>query len=88
MKRNLIPPFLVLFTGLIASVIMFFLNYETKTMLIILLGVLVVFYIIGSLFKFMLDFFYKQNAENKKKMLKEDEEAEEIQSDEGENIES
>ena len=61
MKRKWIPPFLMLFTGAISSIIMFLLHYDTKSMLMILIGVLVGFYIIGSLFKWMLDIFDKQN---------------------------
>ncbi len=62
MRRKLIPPFLMLFAGAITSITMWVLHYETKTMLSILLGVLVVFYIIGSLLKWMLDVFDKQNV--------------------------
>lgn len=61
MKRKWIPPFLMLFAGAVSSIIMFLLHYETQNMLAILLGVLIVFYIIGSLFKWMLDVFDKQN---------------------------
>lgn len=61
MKRKWIPPFLMLFAGAVSSIIMFLLHYETQNMLMILLGVLIVFYIIGSLFKWMLDVFDKQN---------------------------
>ncbi len=61
MKRKWIPPFLMLFTGAISSIIMFLLRYETKNMLMILIGVLISFYIIGCLFKWMLDVFDKQN---------------------------
>ena len=61
MKRKWIPPFLMLFTGAISSIIMFLLRYETKNMLMILIGVLISFYIIGCLFKWMLDVFDEQN---------------------------
>lgn len=63
MKRKLIPPFLMLFVGAIVSILMFMLDYETKTMMIVLLGVLIDFYIIGCLVKWMLDSFDKQNQE-------------------------
>lgn len=62
MKRKLIPPFLMLFAGAITSITMWALHYETRTMLSILLGVLVIFYIIGCLLKWMLDVFDKQNV--------------------------
>lgn len=61
MKRKLIPPFLMLFAGLVSSIIMFMLHYDTKKMLAILFAVLIAFYIIGCLFKLMLDIFDRQN---------------------------
>ncbi len=63
MKRKLIPPFLMLFVGAIVSILMFMLDYETKTMMIVLLLVLISFYIIGCLLKWMLDSFDKHNKE-------------------------
>ena len=63
MKRNLIPPFIMLLAGLLSSLIMFFMKYSTKDMLIILLGVLLVFYMIGLLIKFMMDSFETRNEQ-------------------------
>lgn len=63
MKRKWIPPFLMLFAGAVSSIIMFILHYEMQSMLWILLGVLIAFYVIGSLFKWMLDVFERQNEE-------------------------
>lgn len=63
MKRKWIPPFLMLFTGAISAIIMYSLHYPTKKMLVILLAVLIVFYIIGSLFQWMLNLFDRQNEE-------------------------
>ena len=62
-KRRLIPPFVMLSAGAIISITMRILHYETKTMLIILLCVLVGFYIAGSVIKYMLDRFEKQIEE-------------------------
>ena len=62
MKRKLIPPFLMLFSGALSSIIMFCLHYDTKKMLMILFAVLIVFYGIGCLFKLMLDIFDRQNT--------------------------
>ncbi len=78
MKRKLIPPFWMLLAGAVSSLIMYILHYETKNMLIILLGVLVVFYMIGCLFKWMLDLFEKQNEPlmEEKEIVSEDELAE------------
>lgn len=61
MKRKLLPPFLMLFTGAVSSLIMIRLNYDTKTMLMILLGVLLVFYFAGCGIKKMLDLFETEN---------------------------
>ena len=75
MKRKLIPPFCMLFAGAVSGIIMLVLDYEAKKMLLILLGVLLGFYIIGCLFKFMLDIFEKQNepaAEEKEIVAEED----------------
>ena len=65
MKIKLIPPFLMLFAGAISSIIMFSLHYETEKMLLLLLGVMIGFYIIGSLIKLMLDIFDRQNEEKR-----------------------
>ncbi len=80
MKRNLIPPFIMLMAGLLSSLIMFFMKYDTKDMLIILLVVLLIFYTIGLLIKFMMDSFEKRNSQTRseegevfEKELKEDE---------------
>lgn len=85
MKRKWIPPFLMLFSGAISSIIMVLLRYETQNMLIILLGVLISFYIIGCLFKWMLDIFDKQNyveeAENEEGLS--DEVAADTEAEEG-----
>ena len=61
MNRKLFPPILMLVAGLITSIRTFYLKYDTKTALIILLVVLIVFYILGSVIKFILDVFDKQN---------------------------
>lgn len=83
MKRKLIPPFLMLFAGAVSSIIMVVLQYETKSMLMILIGILIGFYIMGSLFKWMLDIFEKQNEEPiiEEKEIVSEEQAEEM--DEG-----
>jgi len=60
MKRKLMPPFIMLFAGAIASIVMYLNDYEIKTMLWILIAVLIVFYIIGVLIKKTLDSFYEE----------------------------
>lgn len=62
-KRRLIPPFVMLFAGAVVSITMRILHYETKTMLIILLCVLLVFYFAGCVLKTMLDRFERQIEE-------------------------
>lgn len=62
-KRKLIPPFVMLTAGAAASITMRLLHYETKTMLIILLCVLIGFYVAGCIIKEMLDRFERQIEE-------------------------
>lgn len=82
-KRKLIPPFLMLFVGAVSSIIMHFNYYETNEMLMILLGLMIIFYIAGSLFTMMLNIFDKQNQpeENEDGMANADELTEEIPAD-------
>lgn len=61
MKRKLIPPFLMLVSGLITSIMTYVLHYDVKRSLITLLVVLIIFYILGSILKYILDVFEKQN---------------------------
>ena len=72
--------FLMLFAGAV-SIIMFILHYNTQTMLTILLGVLVGFYIVGSMFKWMLDVFEQQNVVVEAENAEESEMTEETASD-------
>lgn len=81
MKRKWIPPFLMLFAGAVSSIIMFILHYNTQTMLTILLGILVGFYIVGSMFKWMLDVFEQQNVVVEAENAEESEMTEETASD-------
>ncbi len=62
-KRKLIPPFVMLLAGAITSITMRLLHYDTKSMLIILLLVLLGFYIAGCFIKYMLDKFEAQIEE-------------------------
>lgn len=57
MKRKLLPPFLMLLAGSTASIIMYIKDYEIKPMLLILLGVLLIFYLLGLISKRILDSF-------------------------------
>lgn len=62
-KRKLIPPFVMLLAGAITSITMRILRYDTKSMLIILLCVLIGFYFAGCVLKTMLDRFERQIEE-------------------------
>ncbi len=62
-KRKLIPPFVMLLAGAITSITMRILQYEMKTMLIILLCVLLGFYFAGCVLQTMLDRFERQIEE-------------------------
>lgn len=62
-KIRLIPPFVMLLAGAAASITMRVQNYDTKTMLIILLCVLFGFYIAGCFLKGMVDRFERQVEE-------------------------
>lgn len=60
-KRKMLPAVLTLTAGAIVCIVMTVLDYEIKKMLSILLITLISFYILGSLFKMILDRFEKQN---------------------------
>ena len=64
-RRRLIPPFVMLLAGAVVSIAMRLFRYETRTMLIVLMIVLLVFYLVGEVIKYMLDQFEKQIEENK-----------------------
>lgn len=52
-KVRLITPFLMLFAGALASIIMFIKKYDFYTMLWVLLIVLIVFYMIGDVVRYL-----------------------------------
>lgn len=60
-KRRLITPGVMLSVGLITSVTMFLMHFETLRMLKWLLGILVVSCIIGRLIQYMFERFAMQN---------------------------
>ena len=62
-RRKALPAMVMLTAGAAASVTMLLLQFPLKKMLPILLGVLVFFFIIGELMKWMFDRFAKQNEE-------------------------
>lgn len=52
-KARLITPFLMLFAGALASIIMFIRNYDLYTMLWVLMIVLIIFYVIGDVARYL-----------------------------------
>ena len=62
-KRKLIPPLIMLTAGAVVSITLRVQHYDTSSMLIILLCVLVGFYIAGCILKGMLDIFEHQIEE-------------------------
>ncbi len=52
-KIKLITPFLMLFAGALAAIIMFLKKYDFYTMLWVLLIVLIVFYVIGDIVRYL-----------------------------------
>lgn len=60
MKRKLIPIFLMLVAGAVASIIAYIKDYELTRMLWTLLAALIVFYLLGTVLKKVLDLFDAQ----------------------------
>lgn len=63
MDRKNIPLILMLTAGAITCVITFIQQYDVLTEMTLLLVVLVVFYGLGSILKWTLDYFERQNEE-------------------------
>lgn len=61
MKRKNIPVILMLTAGAVTSIVTFIMLDEFLERLVSLLIVLVVFYVLGSLLVWVLDYFDKQN---------------------------
>lgn len=75
MKRNSMPLILMLVAGAVTCIITFIQNYPIWAKLLSLLIVLIVFYFLGSLLKWTIDTFEKQNE------IKNKEEGEVIEKD-------
>lgn len=60
MKRKLIPIFLMLVAGAVASIIAYIKDYELTRMLWTLVAAMIVFYILGTALKKVLDLFDEQ----------------------------
>lgn len=80
-RLKMLPAFLMLSAGAVTSIITYMLHYEGKTALTILLGVLLLFYVLGKLFQNMIFRFEQQNAEEERKKKKEEEEGTVVEKD-------
>ncbi len=62
MNRRTMPLILMLLAGVVTCIITFIMQYTIIFKLLALLVVLLVFYTLGSIFKWVLDMFDRQNA--------------------------
>ena len=62
MNRKLLPVFIMLLAGAIASIMGAIMQYDLKSFLLIVFITLVIFYILGSALKYVLDMIEKQNT--------------------------
>ena len=71
MKQRLksLPIILMLVTGAVTSIMTYSMNYDGKTALLILLGVLLFFYIAGCMFRNMILRFEKEQEEKERVKL-------------------
>lgn len=74
MSKNLkmLPIYLMLITGAVTSIITYMLHYEGKTALLILLGVLLFFYIMGSMLAGLINRFEKEQEEAERARIEEE----------------
>lgn len=88
MNRKNLPLLLMLAAGAVTCIITFIEQYSMLQKLVALFVVLLVFYLIGSMFKWLLDFFDAQNekrrAQEGEVIEKEAESQDGIQEEEGE----
>ena len=68
---KMLPLYLMLIAGALTSIITYILQYEGKTALLILLGVLLLFYTIGLLFQKMICRFEEELDKKEKERLEE-----------------
>lgn len=66
MERKMIPLALMLVAGAICSIVCFVQGYDAFTMLLVLFIVLLVFYILGSIIKRVMEAFERENEEKSK----------------------
>lgn len=71
-RLKMFPVVLMLSTGAITGIITYTLHYEGRTALLIMLGVLLFFYITGSLLAYLINRFEKEQDEKERKRLDEE----------------
>ena len=71
-KLKLLPVLIMLLAGAITSVITYILKYETSTMLWILAGVLLLFYILGTIVQKIIHRFEEQIEEEEEQRAREE----------------
>lgn len=85
MNRKNIPLLLMLVAGAATCINTYLMEYTMVRKLVSLFVVLVLFYILGSILQWTLDFFDKQNAEKEEEERKEKEEQEKEEQEKEEN---
>lgn len=63
MNRKNLPLLLMLTAGVVISIITYAMNYSTVAKLVSLFAVLLLFYVLGSILKWTLDYFERQNEQ-------------------------
>lgn len=71
-KLKMLPAIFMLTAGAVTSIITYILNYEGKTALLILLGVLLLFYVMGFLFQRLIYRFEQEQEALEKARLEEE----------------
>lgn len=64
MKRKAIPAILMLTAGLFTALITYIKDYPLVKILVLTLCALIVFYMVGSVIKYVLDSFYRKNEQS------------------------
>lgn len=65
MNRKNLPLILMLTAGAVTCIITFIRHYDTVAKLVCLLAVLALFYLLGSILKWTLDYFDRQNEKKR-----------------------
>ena len=92
MNRKNLPLLLMLFAGAVTCIVTYVMDYSVAAKLVSLFFVLLLFYVFGSILKWTLDRFEKQNEEKAKleeqnSEMSEDGEMGEAEKNEPENVE-